>query len=104
MVQDNLLVIIALLFVVSMLSMLSEKLRIAYPIFLVIAGLAISIIPGIPVIMLDPDIVFIIFLPPLLYAAAWNTSWSEFWKLRRPIGLLAFGLVIFTASAVAWIS
>ncbi|MES1159279.1 MAG: cation:proton antiporter, partial [Bacteroidota bacterium] len=102
MLQDNLLLIISLLFVVSMLAMLSEKLRISYPIFLVIAGLLISLFPGIPRIMLDPDIVFVIFLPPLLYAGAWNTSWQDFWMFKRPIGMLAFGLVIFTAVAVAF--
>ena len=50
--------------------MLSSKLKIAYPIFLVIGGLFISLIPGIPHIALQPDLVFLIFLPPLLYAAA----------------------------------
>ena len=104
MLQDNLLLIISLLFVVSMLAMLSEKLRISYPIFLVIAGLLISLFPGIPRVSLDPDMVFIIFLPPLLYAGAWNTSWQEFWLLKRPIGMLAFGLVIFTAGTVAIVS
>lgn len=102
MLQDNLLLIISLLFVVSMLTMLSDKLRISYPILLVIAGLGIGFIPGIPSITLQPDLVFIIFLPPLLYAAAWNTSWNDFWKFRRPIFMLAFGLVIFTATAVAF--
>ncbi len=82
--------------------MLAGKLRISYPIFLVIAGLLISFIPGIPVISLDPELVFIIFLPPLLYAAAWNTSWKDFWLYKRPIVLLATGLVIFTSAAVAF--
>ena len=104
MLQDNLLLIISLLFVVSMLSMLSDKLRISYPILLVIAGLGIGFIPGVPAITLNPDLVFIIFLPPLLYAAAWNTSWNDFWRFRRPIGLLAFGLVVFTATAIAFVS
>jgi CPA1 family monovalent cation:H+ antiporter len=104
MLQDNLLLIISLLFAVTMLSMLSSKLGISYPIFLVIAGLLISLIPGAPRIEIDPDVIFIIFLPPLLYSAAWNTSWVDFWRLRRPIGLLAFGLVICTAGAVAWVS
>jgi monovalent cation/hydrogen antiporter len=104
MIHDNILLILSLLFAVSMLSMLSEKLRISYPIFLVIAGLIISFIPGIPSISLDPDIVFLIFLPPLLYAAAWNTSWKDFWASRRPISLLSFGLVIFTSTAVAFVS
>jgi Na+/H+ antiporter len=104
MVKDSLLLIVSLLFVISMLTMLSQKLRISYPIFLVIAGLIISLIPGIPKIQLDPDIVFIIFLPPLLYSAAWSTSWHDFWKFRRPIGLLGFGLVLCTAFAVAFFS
>lgn len=103
-VQDNLLIVISLLFGVSMLTMLSEKLRISYPIFLVIAGLLISFIPGIPHISLEPDWVFLLFLPPLLYFAAWNTSWKDFWYFKRPIGLLAIGLVVFTATAVAYLS
>lgn len=104
MIQDNLLLILSLLFAISMLTMISGKLKISYPIFLVLAGLLISLVPGIPVIHLDPDLVFLIFLPPLLYAAAWNTSWSEFWRMKRPISLLAFGLVIFTSALVALVS
>jgi monovalent cation/hydrogen antiporter len=104
MLKDSLLLIVSLLFLVSMLAMLSDKLRISYPIFLVIAGLGISLVPGIPQIQLDPNIVFIIFLPPLLYSAAWYTSWHDFWRMRRPIGLLGFGLVLCTALAIAWFS
>lgn len=87
-----------------MLSMLSNKLGIPYPIFLVIAGLVIGFIPGIPVMVLEPDIIFLIFLPPLLFAGAWNTSWKDFWAARRPITLLSVGLVIFTATAIAFLS
>lgn len=104
MLEDNLLLILSLLFASSMLAMLSRKLGISYPIFLVIAGLIIGFIPGIPPIVLHPDLVFLIFLPPLLYAAAWNTSWKDFWQLRRPISLLAFGLVIFNSAAVAFLA
>ena len=104
MLQDNLLLILSLLFAVSMLPMLSRKLGISYPIFLVVAGLAIGFIPAIPNISLNPDLVFLIFLPPLLYAAAWNTSWKDFWQRKRPISLLAFGLVIFTSAGVAFLS
>jgi Na+/H+ antiporter len=104
MLQDNLLLVLTLLFVISILTMISGKLKIAYPIFLVIGGLLISLIPGIPRISLHPDLVFLIFLPPLLYAAAWNTSWNDFWRLKRPISLMGFGLTIFTSAAVAWIS
>lgn len=104
MLQDNILLILSLLFAVAMLSMVSAKLGVSYPIFLVIAGLLISFIPGIPHIALHPDMVFLIFLPPLLYAAAWNTSWKDFWSSRRPISMLAFGLVAFTSAAVAFLS
>jgi CPA1 family monovalent cation:H+ antiporter len=104
MLESQLLLVIALLFAVSLLSMLSERLKISYPIFLVLAGLIISVLPHVPKVSLDPHYVFLIFLPPLLYAASWNTSWNEFWFFRRPIGLLAFGLVIFTSTAVAIVS
>lgn len=104
MIHERLLLIISLLFAVSMLVMLGQKLRISYPIFLVIGGLLISLIPGIPHITIDPDLVFLIFLPPLLYEAAWYTSWNDFWKMRRPISLLGFGLVLFTSCIVAYFS
>jgi NhaP-type Na+/H+ or K+/H+ antiporter len=84
--------------------MLAQKIKIAYPIFLVVAGLVISFIPGIPIIKLKPDLVFLIFLPPLPYEAAWYTSWKDFWKWKRPISLLAFGLVFFTSTLVAYFS
>lgn len=87
-----------------MLVLVAKKLKIAYPIFLVVAGLGISFIPGIPRMGLDPDVIFLIFLPPLLYEAAWYTSWKDFWKWKRPISLLAFGLVFFTSIVVAYTS
>ena len=104
MLLDNLLLIIFLLFSISLLSMLSEKLRISFPIFLVLCGLIIGFIPNVLDITLEPDYVFLIFLPPLLYAAAWNTAWKEFWAARKQIGLLAFGLVIITSGAVALVA
>ncbi len=104
MIQDHLWLVICLLFGIAILAMVSNKLKFSYPILLVIAGLAISVIPGIPAVSLDPNLVFLIFLPPLLYAAAWNTSWVDFWKNKRPISLLAFGLVFFTSASVAIIS
>ncbi len=93
MVHENLLLIMALFFAMAMLFLLSQRLKISYPIFLVIGGLAISFIPGAPVININPDIVFLIFLPPLLMEAAWYTSWNSFWKWKRAIFLLGFGLV-----------
>lgn len=102
--EHTLLLILSLLFAVFLLVMLGQKLGISYPIFLVLAGLGISLIPGMPTFEIDPEFVFLIFLPPLLYEAAWYTSWKDFWKWKRPIGLLAFGLVIFTSCIVAFVS
>lgn len=104
MIHDNLLLVLMLLFVVFMLVMVGQKLKISYPIFLVLGGLLIGFIPGIPQVMINPEMVFLIFLPPLLYEAAWNTSWHDFWKWKRPISLLGFGLVIFTSSIIAYVS
>ena len=102
--QNDLLLILSLLFGTLMLVMLGHRLRISYPIFLVIAGLGLSFIPGIPHITVNPELIFLIFLPPLLYEAAWFTSWADFWKWRRVISMLAFGLVFVTATAVAFVS
>lgn len=104
MFHENLLLIISLLFAVSMLVMLGQRLKISYPIFLVLGGLMISLIPGIPSIQMDPDMILTLFLPPLLYEAAWYTSWRQFWKWKRPIVLLAFGLVFFTSTIIAYLT
>lgn len=104
MIHANLLLILALFFAMAMLYLLSQRWKISYPIFLVIGGLGISFIPGIPAISVDPDIVFLIFLPPLLFEAAWYTSWNDFWKWKRSILLLGFGLVLITSLAIAYFS
>jgi len=100
--MENITVIIMLLFGVAFLSLLSKKYNFPIPIVLVLCGVIISIVPGLPVIALNPDVVFIIFLPPLLYHAAWYTSWSDFKQTIRPITLAAVGLVLFTTIAVAF--
>jgi Na+/H+ antiporter len=104
MFHEQLLIVLTLLFAVFILIMLGQKLNISYPIFLVLAGLGISFIPGIPHIEIEPDLIFLLFLPPLLYEAAWYTSWNDFWKWRRAIGMLAFGLVFLTSTIVAFVS
>ncbi len=101
---EQLIVFVLLLFGVSLLSVVADKTKISYPILLVLAGLVIWLIPGMPILEMDPDVVFFIFLPPLLYSAAWQTSWNDFWKWKRSIFLLAFGLVIFTSTVVAFVS
>ncbi len=99
--MENFTVIVLLLFGIAFLGILSNKYKFPFPIALVIIGVLISIIPGLPVIQLSPEVVFIIFLPPLLYGAAWNTSWHDFKANLRPIGLAAIGLVLFTTVLVA---
>ena len=84
------------MFGITFIAVLSNKYKFPFPIALVLCGVIISLVPGLPVITLQPDIVFLIFLPPLLYAAAWNTSWHDFKANKRPITLAAFGLVLFT--------
>ena len=79
----------------------TERTSIPYPIFLVVGGLAFGLIPGMPTIELDPDMVFLLFLPPILFSAAYTTSWRDFRHSLRPIGLLAIGCVFFTTLAVA---
>ncbi|MDP9077667.1 MAG: Na+/H+ antiporter [Bacteroidota bacterium] len=98
----NLLLFLVLLSGAFLLIIFAQKLKISYPLFLVLAGLAISYIPGIPIISIDPDMIFLIFLPPLLYEAAWYTSWNDFIRWKRAIGLLSFGLVICTSVIVAF--
>ncbi len=99
--MENTAIIIMLLFGIAFIGLLSNRYKFPLPIALVFCGVCISIIPGLPVIALSPEIVFIIFLPPLLYGAAWNTSWHDFKANLRPIGLAAIGLVIFTTVLVA---
>ena len=83
------------------LTTLSRRFQTPYPIVLVVGGLLLSFIPNLPQISLNPDIVFLVLLPPLLFAAAFNTSWHDFRFHLVSILLLAFGLVGFTVLGVA---
>lgn len=92
---------LGLLLVSLSIALLAKRLDQPYPIALVLAGLALTFIPGAPQVELNPDLVFFLLLPPILSEAAFFTSWRDFWRLRRPILLLAFGLVAFTSSVIA---
>jgi CPA1 family monovalent cation:H+ antiporter len=94
-------VLFALLVSVSALLVLSRIIRIPYPILFVLGGLALGFIPGLPDIELDPELVFVAFLPPLLYSAAYFTSLRELRTNIKPIASLAVGLVLATMVAVA---
>src|SRR3954454_19230803 len=97
-------VVLGILAAVAALALLSRKLPIPYPIVLVIGGLALALIPGLPRVPLNPELVFLFFLPPLLYPAAIFTSWRDFHANLRPISLLAVGLVLFTTTAVGYLA
>jgi monovalent cation/hydrogen antiporter len=92
---------IAFAALVIALTALARRLPVPTPILQVVAGLAVGLVPGIAIPALDPDIVFFVFLPPILWAAAYFTSLREFKANIRPIGLLAVGLVLITSAVVA---
>src|SRR5882757_3287385 len=95
---------LALVAAIVLIEMLATKLRIAYPVLLVAAGLLISFVPGLPKVQADPDMIFFIFLPPLLFEAAWSISFKEMKKWWRIIGSFAFLVVFFTALSVALVT
>ncbi len=102
--MQNIATVIILLAVITALAQITDLIRIPYPILLVLVGMGIGLVPGLPPISLSPDVVFLIFLPPILYAAAWSTSWADFKAAKRPITLLAIGCVIFTTCLVALVA
>jgi CPA1 family monovalent cation:H+ antiporter len=93
--------VILLLGAATVLIRLADAIALPYPIALVVGGLAIGLVPGGPELELDPEAVFIIFLPPLLFAAAWRSSPRELRAEVRPLALLSIGLVLATMCAVA---
>ncbi len=94
-------VVILLLAIITALAEVADRVKIPYPVLLVLVGIGVSLIPGLPVISLEPDTIFLIFLPPVLYSAAWTTSWPDFKASSRAISLLAIGCVLFTTILVA---
>jgi monovalent cation/hydrogen antiporter len=94
-------ILVFLLLAVALLASLGLRFNVPYPVVLVLGGLLLGLIPGLPDADLDPDIVFFAFLPPLLYAAAFQASAHELRANAAPIGLLAVGLVLVTVAAVA---
>lgn len=92
---------LAMIAAIVVLNMWATKLKIAYPIVLVVAGLLVSFIPGLPTVKINPDLIFFIFLPPLLFHACWTVSFKEMKKWWRMITSFAFLVVFFTALSVA---
>ena len=86
------------------LTALARRLFVPYPILLVLGGLAIAFIPGVPEVALEPDLVFVLFLPPILWGAAYFTSLRDFKRNLRAISGLAIGLVVLTTLVVGWVA
>jgi Na+/H+ antiporter len=97
-IMETLLFMLAILAVVAVAA---KRLDVAPSILLVIAGIGMALIPGLPKVELAPEVVLLVILPPLIYSAGVAMSWREFKFNLRPIGLLAFGCVVFTACAIA---
>lgn len=93
--------VLGLLVAVAFLAFIARRINVPYPIVLVIGGLAIALVPGLPRVQLAHDTVFLVFLPPLIYAGGWFTSLRDFRANVRSIGLLAIGLVFFTVVCIA---
>lgn len=93
--------LLAMIAAIVLLNMWANHLKIAYPVLLVVAGLLVSFIPGLPLVRIHPDLIFFIFLPPLLFEASWTISFKEMRKWWRMIGSFAFLVVLFTALSVA---
>jgi CPA1 family monovalent cation:H+ antiporter len=100
-VTEILYTVAALLAIVGAVAWIAARLHLPPPILLVVAGIALALMPWVPSITLQPDVVLLVLLPPLIYFAAFTMSWQAFRANLRPILLLAFGCVIVTTIAVA---
>jgi CPA1 family monovalent cation:H+ antiporter len=96
--------ILELLLIVVAFAVVARRLSLPYPIVMVIAGILVSLVPGLPDVQLDPQIIFHLFLPLLLYRAAWQTSWPSLQRDFPTIVVLAVGLVAFTIFGIAAIA
>ena len=96
--------VFVLLFLATGLAVLARRIGIPYPILLVLGGLVLGFVPGLPPVQLAPDLVFLLFLPPILFGAGFFTSIRDFKANLRAIGLLAVGLVMVTTVAVALVA
>ncbi len=93
--------VLGLLVVVALISTLSRRVGVPYPILMVIGGLLLGLVPGLPRVALQPELVLLIFLPPIIFSAAFFTSFRDLRANIRQIGQLAFVLVLITMTVVA---
>jgi monovalent cation/hydrogen antiporter len=98
---DPIVLVPVLLAIVALGTAAAKRIGMPYPILLVITGLLVGFVPGVPRVELEPEVVLLLFLPPILFSAAYLSSPRELWRHMRPISLLAFGLVLATTAGVA---
>ena len=96
-------VVLVLALMVALVVTAARKLDLPYPILLVVAGLGLGLVAAFPKVELEPELVLVVLLPPLLFAAAWQTPIRDFRANRRPILLLSVGLVLFTTFVVGFV-
>ncbi len=99
--MHNLAIILIIFGILLALQAIADKIRLPNAVLLVMVGVSLWFIPGLPTLELNPDVIFLIFLPPILYDAASHTSWHDFKSEIRPISTLAITLVFLTTGAVA---
>jgi CPA1 family monovalent cation:H+ antiporter len=97
-------ILVFIMILVVALAALARRFQTPYPIVLVIGGLAVSMLPNMPRVALNPDVVFLVLLPPLLFSAAFHTCWRSFRAALGRTSMMAFGLVAFSVAAVAYIT
>jgi CPA1 family monovalent cation:H+ antiporter len=101
--QPLLPILIGLLAVVALVALVAQRTRIPAPVLLALGGVLLGLVPGLPKVDLDPDLILLGFLPPLLYSDAFRASWNDFRRWLRPILMLAVGLVAATTLAVGFV-
>jgi len=101
--QPLLPVLIGLLAVVALVALVAPRTRIPAPVLLALGGVLLGLVPGLPLLKLDPDLILLGFLPPLLYSDSFRASWNDFRRWLRPILMLAVGLVAVTTLAVGFV-
>ena len=94
-------ILVLLLIAIAAVGVVAKRSRIPPAILLVLSGVALALIPGLPAVRLPPELVLLLVLPPLIYSSAVAMSWREFRFSLRPISLLAIGCVVFTTVAAA---
>ncbi|MEH0574624.1 Na+/H+ antiporter [Streptomyces sp. B21-108] len=96
--------VLALVILATIVATFARRWRIPAPSLLVVAGLAVALLPGTPQIEISPEIIGLVVLPPLLYASAEELSWRELKAVWKPVGILSIGLVLASAAAVGWVA